>query len=179
MVMNIFKNEEMCEIEDFIEKVNEKASYKLIQRILAYVFTSFFIIYSLIFVCSTEELDVMFIVTYMLYYLDKMFFTNYKRVIMRDRNSSVQQLRLYKVNTIHQLILLSPFSIKNYMKLCIYNTVKVILWTSLVFFLLLGFFYLTGAVTVYPMKLLMFLFVNVLLLVMELTENLLIKISKY
>ena len=111
--MNIFKNEEMCEIDDFIEKVNEKASYKLMQRILAYIFTALFIMYSLMFVCSTEELGSMFIVTYMFYYLGKMFFTNYKRVIMRDRNSSVQQLRLYKVNTIHQLILLSPFSIKN------------------------------------------------------------------
>jgi len=175
--MNIFKNKEMCEIEDFIEKVNEKASYKLIQRILAYIFTALFIMFSLMFVCSTEELGAMFIVTYMFYYLGKMFFTNYKRVIMRDRNSSVQQLRLYKVNTIPQLILLSPFSIKNYIKLCFYNTVKVILWTSLVFFLLLGFYFLTGAVTIYPMRLLMFLFANVLILVMELIDDLIIKFT--
>lgn len=174
MVMNIFKNEEMCEIEDFIQEVNKDYSYRGLQKLLAYVFTSIFIIFMLLYVGTQEELNSVMVIVFVFFYLGKTFFNNDKRVLFHNNNFQAQQLRLYKITMISQLILLSPFSLKNYYKLCFYYHVKFIIWTSLVFFLILGFFVLVGTLHFYLMRLLVYLLMIVLLMLSEILDYILL-----
>ena len=66
--MNIFKNEEMCEIEDFIQEVNKDYSYRGLQKLLAYVFTSIFIIFMLLYVGTQEELNSVMVIVFVFFY---------------------------------------------------------------------------------------------------------------
>lgn len=172
--MNIFKNEEMCEIDELIQEVNKDYSYRGLRKLLAYVFTSIFIIFMLLYVGTQEELNRVIVIVLASFYLGKTFFNNDKRVLFHNNNSQAKQLRLYKITMINQLILLSPFSLKNYYKLCFYYHVKFIIWTSLVFFLILGFFVLVGTLHFYLMRLLVYLLIIMLLMLSEILDYILI-----
>ena len=114
--MNIFKNEEMRQIDGFLYEVNKDADYKIIRRVVGYFFSILFIVFSLFYTCENDLMYAPFYIFVGLYYFGELFLTSEKIQVFHKGITQQKQLSLLKVNRVSQLMLLTPFNYKNYIK---------------------------------------------------------------
>lgn len=165
--MNIFKNEEMRQIDGFLYEVNKDADYKTIQRVVGYFFSILFIVFSLFYTCENDLMYALFYYSIVLYYFGELFLTNGNKTVFHKGITQQKQLNLLKINRVSQLILLTPFNYKNYIKLRLLDTLKIEICVMGIYLISICYIALVSNVTIYPGKIIIVLIPQIVILISE------------
>ena len=106
-----------------------------------------------------------------LYYFGELFLTSEKIQVFHKGITQQKQLSLLKVNRVSQLMLLTPFNYKNYIKLRLLDTLKIEICVMGIYLISVCYIALVSNVTIYSRKIIVVLIIQIIILISEFIDS--------